>query len=283
MKAASRQLQEAHERALAGKDHLLQVVDDFPFQSLLDKSAWMAGLLTVIDRAVCMPAPFFLVCGPAGSGKGLLCDLVARLATGQRAQRLRQSTGNADQRLQVIHTARRGAPLVVLDSLTRPLGNEKLDQALTATEWRVRLQGASTVSTLPLRTVWWGTSQAPRFESKRDTERRTIIIQLGQAVQDFSTRKSLSLITPSEYVTAHRDQLEEDARAILDGWAMVRGAGASADLPPLGEYETWSQTVRGALAWVGLPDPIGARLVNRERHSVPAELLEQGSHRPGLG
>lgn len=279
---------DARDRAQTALGRLLDLVINFPFQSPLDQSVWLAGLLTVVARAVCMPAPFFLVCGGRDTGKALLCDLVAVLATGLPAPRLRQATGNADQRLQVLHTARRGAALVVVDDLARPLGNAKLDEALASAVWRVRFLGKSEVTTVPLTTVWWGTGSAARFDPKHDTERRTLVIQLEEGERhelEAGERHLRELRRPDPLgdVLANRNLLIQDAMAIVDGWEECRAAPRSFAPTSWGPYDAWCETVREAVMWLGMPDPVGARLDNRERHRVPKELLVEGQHPPGLG
>jgi len=77
-------------RVLAARDSLLQLIADFPLRSDRCRSAWLAGLLTVVARPRLLrgPAPVFVVSADEhGLGASLLCDVVAVLATGQRMRR----------------------------------------------------------------------------------------------------------------------------------------------------------------------------------------------------
>src|SRR5262249_28160198 len=72
--------------ALAAREVLLEVVEDFPFERDVHKAAWLAALLTPIARfAFSGPAPLFLVdANTRGAGKGLLLDCISKIITGER-------------------------------------------------------------------------------------------------------------------------------------------------------------------------------------------------------
>jgi hypothetical protein len=70
--------------AVAAQDSLFQLVYQFPFKNGFDFSVWLAALLTAIQRPV-IPGPVpgcAFTANKAGSGKGLLIDLVGIIAWG---------------------------------------------------------------------------------------------------------------------------------------------------------------------------------------------------------
>lgn len=254
---------EARDRAHEAKDRLLELVADFGLQSPLDRVAWLAGLLTVIAGSLCRPTPLFVLSGASpGCGKGLLYDLVAIIATGRRGPRLRPAMGEADQRHQVLTVAQTETALVLIDSVVRPLGSAKLDEALTSPSWLVRRAGEKEVRVLPLPTVWWAAGNSVRFDPRHDTERRAILICVGGHGQVAGPQITSAL----DYAEGNRGVLASDARAILDGWRACKGAHLEPLVPPWGSFEDWSSSVRSALVWLCLHDPVLARPDKRAEH-----------------
>ena len=74
------------------------LIDTFPFVAQVDRSVALSGILTALDRRSMATAPLHAFTAPvAGTGKSLLVDIIAMLATGEidagdrtRAQRRRR-------------------------------------------------------------------------------------------------------------------------------------------------------------------------------------------------
>lgn len=267
----NQQQNDAYLRAQEAKARLLRLVDDFAFQGLVDQAAWLAGLLTVIARAVCMPAPMFVVSASCrGSSASLLCEIVARIALGCPAPRVRQAADSAAQRSQVIATGRNREAMVVIDNPTLPLGNAKLDEALVSREWRVRLLGQEHLTTLSLATVWWASGQHIRFDTRHDTVRRALVIKVGASTTDLESCHR----TITGYADKNRAALLADVQAVLAGWALCKTAQSEARFGEWGVFANWSDNIRGAVVWLGLPDPAASRVSEREsRQSVRGERV----------
>lgn len=269
----------AYDQAQAAMKRLLAVFEPFGLRGSIDQAVLLAGLLTVVIRGRCMPAPLFVVSAGRGTGKGVLCNVVATIATGQGAPRLSQATGSTDQRMQVIAAARSKHPMVVVDNVARPLGNAKLDEALCAESWKVRLAGHARLTTLRLKTVWWATGNYVQFDPRHDTERRSLLIEIGGEGSAISSLPR----EPLEFATARQAELFEAVRTIYNGWALCKDVPRDHCLDEWGAFPKWSGSVRAIVLWLGMRDPVGGRLDARQRHRVPQELLANGQHPPGLG
>ena len=75
------------EQGLAAIAELLDVVCDFPFETDAYRSAWLAFVLTLVARpAIAGACPMFLFdAAAASSGKTMLVDVAAAIATGRDA------------------------------------------------------------------------------------------------------------------------------------------------------------------------------------------------------
>src|SRR5262249_51918427 len=74
------------DQAIAARNMLLAVGQDFPFEAQIHRAAWLAALLTPLARfAFAGPAPLFLAdANVRAAGKGLLLDCISYIVTGER-------------------------------------------------------------------------------------------------------------------------------------------------------------------------------------------------------
>lgn len=247
------------DQVLAARDRLLELACDFPFAEEVHRSAWFAGVLTPFARhAYDGPTPLFLVDGNVrGSGKSLLCDAAALVATGRRAPRTTQVVDEAEERKRITAIARAGDLLMLIDNISRPFGNGSFDAALTSTTWKDRTLGSSVIRSYPLHTIWWGTGNNVQFRAGADTARRTLHMRLSSPEQNPESRTDFKFPDLVGHILEHRAQLVADALTVLRG-SQVHKARAALKLPSWGSFERWSEVVRGAVVWCDLPDPIKA-------------------------
>jgi hypothetical protein len=234
------------EEVTAARDRLLDLVVDFPFATECHRAAWLAACLTLFARPSYDGAsPFFLVDGNVrGSGKSLLSDVAALIATGRRAPRTTQVADEAEERKRITAVARAGDALMLIDNISKPFGNGSFDSALTSTTWKERLLGQSEIQAFPLLTIWWGTGNNVQFRAGADTARRTLHIRLLSPEQNPEARTQFKHPSLVAHVLANRAQLAADCLTLLRAWAVARKAGNDLALKSWGSFEGWpsSQT-----------------------------------------
>jgi hypothetical protein len=125
------------EDAKAAAKMLLDVVVDFPFKDLNHQAGWLSALLTPFVRATLgNPGPLFLFdANTAGSGKTLLCDIIAIVGTGRCVGRTTYPSSEEEMDKITLAMAMCGAKMVLFDNAATgsPIGGAALDGALTAT------------------------------------------------------------------------------------------------------------------------------------------------------
>jgi hypothetical protein len=85
--------------AVAALNVLEQLIETFPFVAAADRSVALSALLTILDRRSMIAAPLHAFTSPtAGTGKSLLVDLAAMLATGRLMPVISQ--GHSDEELE---------------------------------------------------------------------------------------------------------------------------------------------------------------------------------------
>ncbi|HEX4611307.1 MAG TPA: hypothetical protein VH092_24150, partial [Urbifossiella sp.] len=237
----------------AAVETLLDVVCDFPFQTPAHRAAWVAGVLTPLARfAFEGPAPWFLIdANTRAAGKGLLADVAALVLTGRRFSVMSYTHDREELRKRITSLVMEGEQLVLLDNLAGPVGNDVLDAALTSDRWKDRILGESRTFDGPLGITWFGTGNNVQLHA--DTSRRVCHVRMESANERPETRTDLKYPKLREHVFQNRAELLSAALTILRGWVVA--GQPTHNLTPWGSFEGWSEVVREAVVFAGLPDP----------------------------
>ncbi|MBX3316473.1 MAG: hypothetical protein KF902_06360 [Phycisphaeraceae bacterium] len=244
--------------ASAAMERLLDLVRDFPFASDAHRAAWLAGLLTLVARhAFIGNAPIFLIdANIRGAGKTLLVQVAGWIALGHDVPVSTYSHDPVEMRKALTTMVMAAEPMVLLDNLAGVFGNDAIDRAATSPRWRDRILGGNTQVNLPMTTVIWATGNNITLQA--DTTRRVIHIRLDSPLERPEDRANFVHRDLLAYVAKHRQSLYVDVVTILAAFVRA-GCPLPEDLRALGSFENWSRVVRGAVIWVGLPDPCSTR------------------------
>jgi hypothetical protein len=278
-------------QAIRCATHLLELVENFPFAGESEderynhRAAWLAALLTTMVRfAIHGPCPLFLFdANCAGTGKTLLTDAIAIIATGRGMSRTAFPNDETELRKRITSIALAGDRLMLFDNIPAgcPFGGAALDAALTGTTWQDRLLGFSEMTPeLPLNTVFYATGNNIMLTG--DAQRRVIPCRLETDVEKPEERTDFKYPELLEHVRAHRAEYVCDGLTILRAFAAAGSPQAA--LPNFGSYEAWSRLVRQAVYWVMCADPWATR--EKIRTADPtlntlAALLEGWQELPG--
>lgn len=128
-----------------------EMIGDFPFTGEPDKANVLATALTPILRpAVSGPTPLALIDAPqAGTGKGLLAEVIALICTGRAAEMMAAPIDEDEWRKHLTAVLSSGASVITIDNVEHRLESAPLAVALTAREWTGRILGLSKTVTVP--------------------------------------------------------------------------------------------------------------------------------------
>jgi hypothetical protein len=241
-------LEDAQESAA----RLFDVVSSFPVASSATSAAWLAAVLTPLARfSFSGPSPWFLwTANVRGTGKSLMASVAAIIATGSDPAAYSAPERDEEMRKLITSCVMASRRVVLLDNLVGDIGWPSLDAVLTTNRHGDRVLGSSTQIDLPMTTCWYGTGNSPVFRA--DTSRRVLPIPLDSATPNPEHRR-FRVRDLRAFCLANRPALTVDALTILR--AFCRAGRPSQDLAPWGSYEGWSALVRGAIVWLGYPDP----------------------------
>jgi hypothetical protein len=250
---------------------LLDVICDFPFEHPAHRAAWLAALLTPLARFMFEgPAPLFLVdANVRGAGKGLLLDGISHVVSGERFTIATYTNDDDELRKRITALAVAGDRLVLFDNLDGKFGGAALDAALTATSWRDRMLGESRMVGAPLYMTWYATGNNVAVAA--DTARRVCPIRIEVPDERPEERADFRYPNLLQHVAANRGRLLAAALTILRAYHVA--GRPKQPMRTWGSYEAWSDIVRGAVIWAGLPDPAEARLQLQQQSDVVAECM----------
>jgi hypothetical protein len=234
--------------AKQAKDRLYSVVRQFPFLDDFARAVWLASLLTAIQRPVISgPVPgFVLNANKAGTGKGLLINIVGIIAWGHVIA-TRTYPRDKDESGKVKLSIALGAVKCVhFDNITEGgyYGNSNLDSALTSTVVDDRILGVSKDSgPVPCRPCWFASGN--NLSPFKDAYRRWIPCYLVTNEEMPHLRADIEVADLCDHVLKRRGELLRDTLIILKAHAL---AGRPTEgKARLGSYEDWDPIVRGAV------------------------------------
>jgi hypothetical protein len=240
--------------AVAALAVLQELIATFPFVTPADCSVALSAILTTLDRHAMANAPLHAFTSPAaGTGKSLLVDVAAILATGRRIPVI--SPGQTEEELE----KRLGAALlggdvaISLDNCEHRLESVFLCQALTQEKLNIRLLGRSKNVETPVNATIFATGN--NLTVAGDLTRRTIMCALD-AHCEHPERRNFN-VDVIELARAERAKLVAAALTVLRAWHV---AGETIEPPPVGSFEQWSHRIRAPLLWLGQADPCDTTL-----------------------
>lgn len=247
--------------AKAALDVLLDLVQDFPFVAWEDRAAVVAGIITGLLRRVLPAAPLLAVTAPTpGTGKTLIAETFAIIATGRRASVLSLGHDDAEAEKRLAGVLLAGDAVIALDNIERPLKGDLLCQVATQQFVRLRPLGASGMLSIPTHALMVATGN--NLSIVGDLKRRVALIRMD-AGQERPEQRTFTRDHLQEVFTRRGELIR--AALTLPLAYLAAGAPAIDGMHPLGGFEQWDRMVRRPLAWLGLPDPLKASESLREQ------------------
>jgi hypothetical protein len=254
--------------ALAALAALVEPLEDFPFVDAHDESAAVALVLTALGRsAFSGAAPLFLVRATvAGTGKQLLANVVASIATGSSEPPSFAAPREDAEWTKTIASHVRDAARFVLIDEARDLRSPALASLVTRERMAERLLGTNQLVRGQLPVLCAAGNNTTISD---DMGRRIIPIRLDAGVERPEHRGGFKIPRLLAWCQQHRPRLVVAALTVLRAFLAAGSPGGG--LTPLGSFEEWSALVRSALVWLDAPDPASRQEALREEADVGAD------------
>jgi hypothetical protein len=148
--------------------------------------------------------------------------------------------------------AMRGDTLIQFGNVSGSFGSPVLDEALTSGRWGDRVLGGNRISDVRLDGVVW-VANGNNVILVGDTPRRVLQIDITTDLENPEARDDFRHPRLLDWVLVERPRLLSAALTILVGY--IRAGRPDMGLPAWGSFEGWTDLVRSAVVWAGMPDP----------------------------
>jgi hypothetical protein len=232
-----------------------EVIADFPFVDEASRHNAIAGILSPICRpAIQGPTPLELIdATQMGTGKGLLVDVAALIATGRTAALSSAPEDEDEWRKQLTSLFAEGSTFVVFDNLERRLKSGQLSKALTAETWKDRLLSLNRNGEYRVRCSWMATGN--NIQLGGDVARRCYHVRMDAKCPKAFHRTGFRHPDLKAWVLENRGRLIRALLVMARAWF---AAGCPApSVQPIGSFESWTKIVGGILEFAGLKSFLG--------------------------
>ena len=244
----------------------------FPFVGPVDRAVMLCALLTAVQRPILGTAPAIAFDAPRqGTGKTLLGECCAILATGERPNAWPHIEKNEEEtRKRLLTALRSGARVLLWDNIVGSFDSPALAALLTSDVYTDRVLGVSTSEAYPNRLLVLLTGN--NFTPSGELPRRVLTCRLdAQSERPFTRSFSFN---PAVICLAHRQALVAAVLTLLRGYAAI-GRPSMSDAS-VGSFNQWDADIRQAVLWIGadvaptglLGDPLDSILSRAESDPV---------------
>jgi DNA primase catalytic core len=229
---------------------------DFPFVNQSDRAHLMGALLLpFVRRLIDGCTPLHIVEAPAvGAGKGLLCNLLSIVVTGEPCSARTLPETEDEVRKMLTAELIQASPIILLDNAREgaAVQSESLAAVLTTLSWKDRRLGHSQMLSLSNHAMWLLTANNPRLS--RDIARRSVRIRLDPKQDRAWLRTGFKHDRVAAWAREHRSALVRAALLLVQAWI---AAGQPLSQDSLGSFEHWAAVMGGILETVGISGFLG--------------------------
>ena len=257
-------------------DYLWKPFENFPFCEPVDRAVMLCALITAVQRPVLSTAPAFAFDAPRqGTGKTLLAECCAILATGERPNAWPHIEKNEEEtRKRLLTALRSGSRVLLWDNIVGQFDSPALAALLTSDVYTDRVLGASTSEAYPNRLVVLLTGN--NFTPSGELPRRVLTCRLDAQSERPYTRDFT--FNPADVCMEQRQGLIAAALTLLRGF--ISAGSPKVSSAAVGSFSAWDASVRQAVLWIGqnvvpaaiLGDPLDSILSRAESDPVDDAL-----------
>jgi hypothetical protein len=267
------------EDALAALDDLKQPLREYPFKTRdgesgevnVAQSVALSYLITIVNRPAFPVVPGHAFSGNnPGVGKGKLVAIGSILATGTTPAVVNQGAKDEEFEKKLSTRMLSGVSHIAVDNAERTLRGDLLDQVISEDTVFIRILGKLEGLNVP--NTFTATATGNKLIFSGDAIRRW----LQGDIESPQERPELAEFTfePLEEARDNRAKLVVAALTIVKAYIV---AGRPNKPRSFGSFEEWSDMVRGALIWLGEPDPVKSVEIvraNDPKKNLEARVLE---------
>lgn len=244
-------------------DDLQELIQEFPFADEPSRSVALSMILTTVLRGALLPAvPMHVATAPQpGTGKSFLGDIASAVGTGEPCAVIAVAPSPEETEKRLIGAALAGQQIIAIDNVSEMLSGDFLNQVTERPLLQLRPLGTSAIMRIP--NAFTVFANGNNLSAPADLVRRTLVCRLDANLENPEER-----VFEGNPVKA---VLEDRGRYIHACLTIGRGyiaAGSPKPCRQLASFERWSDLVRSALVWLGMPDPCSSMEMARAEDPI---------------
>jgi hypothetical protein len=229
-------------------------------------SVALSAILTAACRSLMDVAPAHGARAPApGTGKSYIFDIVAAIVLGYRCPVIAAAVNPEETEKKIVAKALSGYPIINIDNLNGGLRGDALSQLIERPICDFRVFGKLEDRRVMNRACVFFNGNNVHVAG--DLTRRCLLASLDAKMERPETRKFKT--DPVETVLTDRGRYIAACLTIVRAFIIAGRPGAE-QMP---SFDMWSQSIRGALTWLGEPDPVNTMEVVREEDPDRLQLI----------
>lgn len=234
---------------------LIEPFKEFPFSTPAGWSVLISAIATGLQRRLLPTAPAHAFdANVQGAGKSLLGDAVSLTVVGYPLASMSLNESEEELRKKLMAVLISGDAIIGLDNITKPLRSDALASILTLEKYKDRILGVTENKAVPTNIMFLLTGNNLNFSG--DMPSRVVCARIEPNCERPEER-TFRIPNLRAHILERRPQLVTAALTILQSYFF---AGRPAQkIKPFGRFERWSDEIRSALVWAGLPDPCLSR------------------------
>jgi hypothetical protein len=223
-----------------------EVIGEFPYQNAASEANAIGLLLTpIIRQSIEGHVPLALIDATRpGTGKSLLAETVALIATGRKSAMMAAPYDDDEWRKRIASTLSEGATIITIDNIKARLQAASLDLALTSHTIKERVLGESRNGVYAQRATWMATGN--NIQLGGDLPRRCYWIRMDARSATPWMRGGFKHDLET-WVPAHRGEIIAALLTLARAW-YADGCPPSPTPKRMGSFQAWTDTIGGILA-----------------------------------
>lgn len=253
-------------QAAQSLDMIGALLAEFPFADEASRSVAFSMILTTVLRGALLPTvPMHVATAPQpGTGKSFLADIASAVSTGERCPVIAIAPNNPEEtEKRLIGAALAGQQIIALDNVSEMLTGDFLNQVTERPLMQLRPLGSSSI--IRIANSFTVFANGNNLSAPADLVRRTLVCRLDANLENPEERQFKA--NPVREVLANRGLYV--AACLTIGRAYI-GAGSPGKCRTLASFDRWSDLVRSAIVWLGMPDPCSSMEMARAEDPIRA-------------
>ncbi|EFH90810.1 hypothetical protein [Ktedonobacter racemifer] len=232
-----------------------EVIGQFPFENDASYANTVALLLTpLIRHAIDGHVPLALIDATRpGTGKSLLAETVALIATGRKASMMTAPYDDNEWRKRIASTLAEGATIITIDNIKARLQSASLDSALTSHTVKERILGESRNGVYAQCATWMATGN--NIQLGGDLPRRCYWIRMDARTAKPWTRGGFKHDLET-WIPTHRGEIITALLTLVRAWYDA-GKPLMSEPIKMGSFQAWVNTIGGILEHGSVNDFLG--------------------------